>query len=264
MAKPHSVLFQLTKKDSDIQHYIFGTMHLNNADAYAHVDLALPYIDRSQYYYAEMDIASAENASMLPYFYFPEGKTLSSCFKPNHFRKMSGILKKAFDIQLENFEHFIPFFVQTAVSEAILNNQEGLPLDYYLWQYAKTKDKYMGGVESMEEQIHVLRNIPLSVQVKSLRTLTSNVAVFRHKMNQLSTCYKNADIRRLFVLSKKQLGSLRALMLTDRNHKMANFIMENTKEESSFFAIGAAHLAGKKGIVNLLKKQGFTCIPLYK
>ena len=53
------------------------------------------------------------------------------------------------------------------------------------------------------------------------------------------------------------MGKIRNLMIYDRNKKMVNAIIRMSDEKSSFFAIGAAHFAGNKGILAFLKKEGY-------
>jgi uncharacterized protein YbaP (TraB family) len=37
---------------------------------------------------------------------------------------------------------------------------------------------------------------------------------------------------------------------------------EAMKAQPAFFAVGAGHLAGDKGVINLLRKQGYTVTPV--
>lgn len=51
-------------------------------------------------------------------------------------------------------------------------------------------------------------------------------------------------------------------MLTDRNNNWAEKMPEMMKNESSFFAVGGAHLMGKNGVIQLLKSKGYTLKPV--
>ena len=49
-------------------------------------------------------------------------------------------------------------------------------------------------------------------------------------------------------------------MITDRNRTMADAVKNLLGEgKNVFFAVGAAHYAGDKGILNLLETDGYTC-----
>lgn len=49
----------------------------------------------------------------------------------------------------------------------------------------------------------------------------------------------------------------RIAMLDKRNSNWVNQIPELMKNKSTFIAVGAAHLAGEQGVINLLKKAGY-------
>ena len=51
-------------------------------------------------------------------------------------------------------------------------------------------------------------------------------------------------------------------MLTKRNHKWINNMPELMKNESVFFAVGAAHLSGENGVLKLLKENGYKITPV--
>ena len=51
-------------------------------------------------------------------------------------------------------------------------------------------------------------------------------------------------------------------MLEVRNENWAVKMPDVMKEKSTFFAVGAAHLLGKEGLINLLRKAGYSVKPL--
>jgi len=56
-------------------------------------------------------------------------------------------------------------------------------------------------------------------------------------------------------MTKKSLGKFRHILLYDRNVNMSNTIASIIHKKPTFFAVGAAHLAGNKGILALLKRK---------
>ena len=47
-------------------------------------------------------------------------------------------------------------------------------------------------------------------------------------------------------------------LLVTRNQNWIPKIQQITKEKPTFFAVGAGHLGGKKGVIALLRDAGFT------
>jgi uncharacterized protein YbaP (TraB family) len=58
-------------------------------------------------------------------------------------------------------------------------------------------------------------------------------------------------------------NSLSEKMLDNRNKKWLPAMTAAIQKQSSFFAVGAAHLAGSAGLINLLRKKGFTLTPIF-
>ena len=52
------------------------------------------------------------------------------------------------------------------------------------------------------------------------------------------------------------------VMLDNRNSNWVKDMPAMMKNESVFFAVGAAHLAGEKGVIQLLQKAGYTVKPI--
>lgn len=264
MSFKSSVLYRIVRRDDPGEHYVFGTMHLNNEDAYTHADLAKKYIQSTDYYYAEMDLFAAEQNSLIHHFLLPEGQTLKDLFLPRHYQKIERIISKSFNIDISLLDRFIPFQVQTMLSESLLRGSNAAPLDYYLWKFASEEGKNMGGVESLDAQIKVLQQIPSAYQIKSLKSVCKNVQTFKQKMETLSNAYRKGDVQLIYRLSKKQTGSLRKLLIEDRNIYMGQKIFDSLSLGPSFFAVGAGHLYGNTGVLAALKRQKCKVTAVYE
>jgi uncharacterized protein YbaP (TraB family) len=67
------------------------------------------------------------------------------------------------------------------------------------------------------------------------------------------------------ILTNKQenFGEYTDILLSDRNHNWIPVIGEEAKKRPTFFAFGAGHLGGENGVINLLRKAGFTVKPIF-
>lgn len=74
--------------------------------------------------------------------------------------------------------------------------------------------------------------------------------------------YKNGQITKLYKASKKSMGELRGLMIYERNEKMTQVLIDLMNEGSTFCSVGAAHLGGGKGMLRLLKNNGYKVKPI--
>jgi len=247
--------------DTEIKSYLFGTLHLSNAIAYKHIQKAFLYLQRCEHFYAEINLDEAQEDFSPANYLLPDNQTLSDFISDRKLAKLTRVFSKGFGVELRNYENLLPIIFINKLTEALLENNGGKSLDAALWEEAKRLRMNMSGLESLEEQTTLLRSLDIPTQIKSLKDIVRDINKFRKSTKKLAAFYEDQNIHSLHKMSKKQLGSMRKALLYDRNKIMALRIWEH-RDEKSFFAIGAGHLAGKKGVLALLKNKGLTIKPV--
>ena len=255
-----SVLYQLIGK-SEAPSFLFGTMHVRDKIAFTHLDKALNAMSYCTDFYAEMNLEKATELIQPTDYLMPSGMRLDTLIRPHQYLRMKKILMKSFDFDLDQMTQFYPMLIINHLTEMILSEDHAMPLDQYLWTHAKASSLGMHGIETVAEQMDTLHKLDISVQVKMLKDLCRNVSAFRSNIYQLVDKYLHGDIQSIYKISKKGLSSLKEPLLYTRNHRMAERIILH-QEHASFYAIGAAHLAGAQGVLNLLKQRGMKVIAL--
>lgn len=258
----NTLLWSLSK-DLSKASYLMGTMHVRDVRAFQNYETAVELISYCKYYYAEMDLHQAELLQNPSDFFMPEGINLIALIGERKYRKIQKSLKQSFGFELDYHQHLLPFIITNIVAENILQNDHQQPLDHILWKFAEGAGLEMGGLESFVEQRSIMKKIPLAFQLKSLKDLAKNPSRFRKNLLKLVDYYLDENIHLLFKLSKKSLGKLRKLMLYDRNYLMANRMSSLMDQGQCFFAVGAAHLDGQKGVLNILKQGGIKLKPVH-
>ena len=146
---------------------------------------------------------------------------------------------------------------------AQFSNDRHVSLDQHLYDFAKNKGLNILGIESFDSQVEVLKKMPLKDQLKSLKEMATHFERFRRNIKKTTEIYIEADLQKLLKKVKKTAGGMRSLLLYDRNVIMADRIASLAQENSLFAAIGAGHLAGKKGVLRLLKMKGLQVTPIF-
>ena len=128
---------------------------------------------------------------------------------------------------------------------------------------AKRQKKEITGLESPAEQIKLLDAIPVDSIIKELVDIASGNAGDPFEMRTMIKAYKEQDIPALhdLILKSKEQGDNLDVFLDERNEKWVDRMAEHMDQKSVFFAVGAGHLWGEKGLINLLRLQGYTVEP---
>ncbi len=258
MLKEKSLLWTMLDVQSNTLSYLYGTMHVQSSIAYKYAEQLKPVIKSKPYFYSETNLDDlAEKGQDQSIFSIPHGKTLSNLITQNRYRKWILTVKKHFGIDLENFDRFLPFITTQYLQSHYLSADHMLSLDNYLWEYARDEERILGGIESVEFQANVMKQISMSTQLKMLKDFLSNPNKYKKQLEVLAVAYMDQDVYQLHKITSQSLGGLRRLMLKDRNHRMAEVILNNSTRPS-VYTFGAAHLAGNHGVLALLKRGGLT------
>ncbi len=262
MSKKRSLLWEITKDNSSISSYLFGTMHTWNNDSFRISSALTFYLQSVDVYFAEYDLSQSPSHYAINPFLLPSNLTLKAFISSKKYSKIRNILLKTFEVDIDHFQQFYPILIINQIAQQVLQQAAAYSLDEYLWQQAAKLQLNRRGVETLDEQIQTLHAIPLDLQFKQLKGVSENVKKYRQQMLQIADIYAQQDLHRLYKITKKQSGVLRKLLIYNRNTIMAERIAISASQQPSFFAVGAGHLAGQKGILHLLKGKNFYIKPI--
>ena len=99
--------------------------------------------------------------------------------------------------------------------------------------------------------------------VKAIKSVNKGDSEFRTMIDM----YKNQDIESMAQSIKSDesgsdLSYFENILLTKRNISWIPLIAKMSALKPTLYAVGAGHLGGEKGVINLLRKEGFTVRPL--
>ena len=143
--------------------------------------------------------------------------------------------------------------------------QENTVLDMFIFQTGKKYKKRIVGLENAKESILSILQIgdedakPKEENKAALMKILKN----KNPTEALKEYYREKDIVMLdsiykLMFSKKAHDAL----IVNRNKIMSNSIDSIAKTGSLFSAVGAAHLAGNDGMIELLRRKGYTVKPI--
>ena len=242
--------------DSKVESYLFGSMHVKDEIAFRHIDRVIACMCRCEKVMCEIDLDRAQT-EVRPEAYMIPNRDLTHLIKPKKYQKYKKVISKAYGFDLDQMRSYYPIVIFNKIAESILNKDRALPLDMYLWKKAQELKIATDGIENLEEHVAVMGRLDIQTQIKMLKQSVKNISSFKKSLKRVTQLYADQKIQKLYKVTKNNMGSFRHILIYERNKIMADRIYNN-QEEPCMYIIGAAHLAGNTGILNLLKKKKYT------
>ncbi len=126
-------------------------------------------------------------------------------------------------------------------------------------EMAHKQNKSIFGLETLKDQLSVFEKISQRKQADMLLGYIRDFEKMQESMQEMLKEYKEANLNALVKSSSNAYSARYEYLLLDKRNKYwVKKMPKISKEKSTFFAVGAAHLAGENGIINLLRKKGYT------
>ncbi|MGL3607428.1 TraB/GumN family protein [Rhizobium sp. G187] len=147
--------------------------------------------------------------------------------------------------------------------ETRLLNEGEIVLDHLLVNTAMQEGIFVAGLETPAEQFASIASLPDGPMLESLIQQFSSPHSGEEQTGALIELYEAQDTGMMIILNEI-MGwdpvTARAFadkMITARNHRMAERAAGYLQEGGVLIAIGALHLPGDEGLIELIRKQGF-------
>ena len=260
-AKDHSLLWRISGKDLTKPSYLFGTIHMICPDDFLWTEKMKEGFKRSEKVCFEMDLddpALVMEASMG--LIDETGKRLKDYFTQDQYLILERYMKDSLGVDINIFAQMKPVALLSMIGTSGISCQNAVSYEDSLMKIAKKEHKSILGLEAAAEQLAVLQSIPADSVVQQIMDAIQNNTTSDTDFQQLVNTYKKQDLPALYTLltSSKELGNSLDLFLDDRNKKWIPRMNDKMNKSSVFFAVGAGHLYGNNGVINLLRKDGYT------
>lgn len=262
--KDNALLYELTGPGIVTPSYLYGTFHLVCPTDLTITDVMKKAVSDSQQLYLELDMDDpAMMGSMMKAMTMTGGKTIKDYLKPDDYTLLDAYLKQKMNMSLTQVSTMKPIALTSLMYMTVLPCQ---PASYdltFAQMVAKDKKEVLG-LESLDAQLAALDNIPMEEQLKGLVDMAKKPEEAKQEFNALLAAYKAHDIARMMTMMKSSqfsggdFAQYEDALLGKRNANWIPVIEKAAKEKATFFAFGAGHLGNDKGVVNLLRKKGYT------
>jgi uncharacterized protein YbaP (TraB family) len=260
----NALLYEITGPGISKPSYLYGTFHLVCPADLNITDATKKAIDSTRQVYLELDMDDpALMQGMMKTMMMTDGKNLKGLLKPDDYTVLDNYLKQKLNMNLAQMGTMKPIALLSLLYMTVLPCQ---PASYDLTfaQMAAKDKKEVLGLETLDAQLAALNKIPVQEQLKGLVDMARKPEQAKKEFNDLLTAYKAHDLNKMMAMMKTSqfgggdLTQFEDSLLGERNANWIPVIEKAAKEKPTFFAFGAGHLGTPKGVVNLLRKKGYT------
>jgi uncharacterized protein YbaP (TraB family) len=262
----NTLLWQVSGNGLNKPSYIFGTFHLMCREDIHFSEQLKSAIRNSGEVYMEMDM---DDPSVLLsgflYLNMKNGKTLKDLYSDNEYKRLEKYFSDTLHTPLMMLQNIKPYFLVALLYPKMLNCASPTGVEEELVKLAKENKKEIKGLETIQFQASVFDSIPYEWQARELLKNIDSSQQYKTEFDSMMVVYKNQqleDIGQLFTKSEFGSEAYEDLLITNRNINWVNQLKKIMKNESVVVAVGAGHLVGKKGLISLLRKEGYSVDPV--
>ena len=248
--------------------YLLGSLHLLKRENYPLHEAIEKAFEDSQTLVLEVDMNSMTDPTtqqmMLSKGMLPQGESLDKRISQATY-ELAEEKTKELGLDILAFRQLKPWFFAMTMTLIKLktlgfNPQDGL--DIYLFSRAKESGKKILGFETFRQQLEMLDTLSTVNQDKLLCQTFKDLDILESKMDMILKAWSTGDIEGLESIMLESFNDYPVLfekLITERNKNWVKKIESYLKDKSNYMVVvGAAHLAGKQGILELLKKKGYS------
>lgn len=257
-----SMLYKVSGNDMEEPSYLFGTIHLICQSDFKIDDATTAAINASDRIVLEIDMDNpAEMQTMQAKITSPDGKKISAHLSEDEHTLLDTYLTNKMGANLATVDTLRPFVVSSMLMS--MQMECGQPVSYegYFVQQAMAQQKPLDGLESVDFQLSIFEQIPHEEQVEWLVDIVEDEAKNKAEMERMVKLYVNGDVDGLYGIFSEvdAYAEYKEVLLDNRNYDWQKKLDQQFQEAGSeFIAVGAGHLGGKAGMINLLKESGYT------
>jgi len=249
--------------------YLLGSIHLLKKDVYPLSRTIESAFEKSDVLAVEADVNDTSRLDLQ--------KLMESAFYPGNDNLEKHVSGKTFDLikeetakaglPMELVYNQRPWFLGLTLESTELMKSGYDPnygIDKHFLSKAEGRKK-ISELESLDYQVNLLAGLNDEEQELFLLYTLRELKILVHEVDKLVAAWKSGAVEKMEATMTKSLAEDRRFyaiydnLIYRRNRNMAQKIEGYLKTNGTYFVVvGAAHLLGDKGIIQLLKDKGYS------
>jgi uncharacterized protein YbaP (TraB family) len=263
----NTLLWKISGNGLTRSSYLYGTMHVlcaNDATVSDSLKLAIKYADQI---YFELDMDNmGEMLGAMKYLRMNDGKKLSELLTKEEYAKVELYFKQhAVPLPLAMMNRFKPYFISSLIGEQMMSCEQKNGMEELIMRESKQYRKEIKGLETTQFQASIFDSIPYEKQAKDLVSYIDSIDSYKQVTMEMVEVYRQQNLEKMDSLMHKSdpgMDEYMDILLYGRNRHWVDQMPEIMKGKCILFAVGAGHLPGEQGVINLLRKKGYKVTPM--
>jgi len=255
----NSLLWEVSGNGLEKPSYLYGTIHMICGPDYFLSEKTKKAFDAANKLVLEINFADPTEMGYMQKMAMGK-QPLSKLLNPEQFSKLNEILKNTTGMTAQQVDSFSLMTVMSLITMKTFGCADIKLYEMEFIEMAKKRNIQIGGLETVKSQFSVLENAYTNDEMIAMLGESN-----QNETAKLVTAYKSENIDDLFnMVTDKRFTSenTKKIILDQRNLSWIKEMPQMMKTESVFFAVGAGHLGGEFGVINLLRKAGYSVKPV--
>lgn len=262
------LLWKIERADLRVQpSFVFGTIHSEDPRVANPPVPVASALASSRVFMMELLPDPQTMIAVAESMFGGDGSSLKNAVGPSAFAKIVKALGER-GIPDAVVDRMAPWAAALALN--MPKSRGGVMLDLALYASAVAQNKPALGIETAAEQTSVFSVLSQSDQIALLKDMVENLSQLEQVMGELHRVYLTRDLAAMMKLSERYGPKDPALarrvmtsLIDVRNQRMAQRIDQELQKGGAFVAIGALHLPGAKGVLQILQSRGYRVSATY-
>jgi uncharacterized protein len=266
--KDNTLLWRISGNGLKQPSYLFGTIHLLCSEDIQLSDSLKAAISRCDRVYLELDMDNLiEMLSVVNKMKMNGDTTLADLLTEDEYSKVKAFFTSQKSlIPFSMLETYKPMLAASTMMQSSIDCDTPIAMEQLIMKQAKRENKRIKGLETMAFQISIFDSIPYQLQAKQLVKYIEDFDKKDDKsFEELTRAYRNQELEKLEQLTLQEdagIEKFTEILLYNRNENWVKKMQKFMAEEALVVAVGAGHLPGERGVINLLRKAGYKVEPI--
>jgi len=266
-AQPDAAIFWSLQRDGQTAGYLLGTIHSEDPRVLDFPDGFIERLNGSDIFAMELVPDLPTLSRLTAYMQYADGSTLESRIGADRFARLQDALS--------GYEMPPGWIARMKVWAAMMTlsvppPKSGFFMDFSLSLRAAGAGLEVVGLETLEQQLSFLENMPLPQQIELLDHALDEFDRVEQAHRQMVDSYLAGDLLDLRRETEQQMAVLDPETrdyfiregIDERNRRMFEAVRTHLARGRVFIAVGALHLPGETGLIALLRSAGYDLEPL--